>query len=59
MKSMSTEKNELKKKTIKTLKEKETFKKRSPAGFRGVDYQRTKSVAEGDDCCDYRLDKPV
>ena len=28
-------------------------------GFRGVDYQRTKSVAEGDDCCDYRLDKSV
>ena len=24
-------------------------------GFRGVDYTRTKSVAEGDDCCDYRL----
>lgn len=24
-------------------------------GFRGVDYKRTKSVAEGDDCCDYRL----
>ena len=23
-------------------------------GFRGVDYKRTKSVAEGDDCCDYR-----
>ena len=28
-------------------------------GFRGVDYQRTKSVAEGDDCCDYRLNKSV
>ena len=26
-------------------------------GFRGVDYKRTKSVAEGDDCCDYRLRK--
>ncbi len=26
-------------------------------GFRGVDYRRTKSVAEGDDCCDYRLTK--
>ena len=24
-------------------------------GFRGVGYKRTKSVAEGDDCCDYRL----
>ncbi len=24
-------------------------------GFRGIDYKRTKSVAEGDDCCDYRL----
>ena len=24
-------------------------------GFRGVDYTRTRSVAEGDDCCDYRL----
>lgn len=24
-------------------------------GFRGIDYQRTKSVAEGDSCCDYRL----
>ena len=24
-------------------------------GFRGVKYERTKSVAEGDDCCDYRL----
>ena len=24
-------------------------------GFRGIDYIRTKSVAEGDDCCDYRL----
>lgn len=24
-------------------------------GFRGISYQRTKSVAEGDDCCDYRL----
>ena len=24
-------------------------------GIRGVDYKRTKSVAEGDDCCDYRL----
>ena len=24
-------------------------------GFRGSDYTRTKSVAEGDDCCDYRL----
>ena len=24
-------------------------------GFRGIDYTRTKSVAEGDDCCDYRL----
>lgn len=24
-------------------------------GFRGIDYERTKSVAEGDDCCDYRL----
>ena len=24
-------------------------------GFRGVKYTRTKSVAEGDDCCDYRL----
>jgi predicted ArsR family transcriptional regulator len=28
-------------------------------GFRGVAYQRTKSVAEGDDCCDYRLNKSV
>ncbi|MCR5214065.1 MAG: L-2-amino-thiazoline-4-carboxylic acid hydrolase [Eubacterium sp.] len=26
-------------------------------GFRGIDYVRTKSVAEGDDCCDYRLKK--
>ncbi len=24
-------------------------------GFRGIDYKRTKSVAEGDECCDYRL----
>ena len=24
-------------------------------GFRGIDYTRTKSVAEGDDCCDYRF----
>ncbi len=24
-------------------------------GFRGIDYTRTKSVAEGDTCCDYRL----
>ncbi len=24
-------------------------------GFRGLDYTRTKSVAEGDECCDYRL----
>ena len=24
-------------------------------GFRGIDYTRTRSVAEGDDCCDYRL----
>ena len=24
-------------------------------GFRGVKYTRTKSVAEGNDCCDYRL----
>ena len=24
-------------------------------GFRGIAYTRTKSVAEGDDCCDYRL----
>ena len=24
-------------------------------GFRGIDYTRAKSVAEGDDCCDYRL----
>ena len=24
-------------------------------GIRGVDYKRTKSAAEGDDCCDYRL----
>ena len=24
-------------------------------GFRGVEYTRTKSVAEGGDCCDYRL----
>ena len=28
-------------------------------GFRGVDYKRTKSVAEGDDCCDYRLTKSL
>ena len=28
-------------------------------GFRGVDYKRTKSVAEGDDCCDYRLRKTM
>ncbi|MCR5596150.1 MAG: L-2-amino-thiazoline-4-carboxylic acid hydrolase [Lachnospiraceae bacterium] len=26
-------------------------------GFRGIDYKRTKSVAEGDECCDYRLTK--
>lgn len=26
-------------------------------GIRGLDYSRTKSVAEGDDCCDYRLKK--
>ena len=25
-------------------------------GFRGIDYRRTKSVAEGDECCDYRLE---
>ena len=25
-------------------------------GIRGVQYQRTKSIAEGDDCCDYRLE---
>ena len=24
-------------------------------GFRGIDYTRTRSLAEGDDCCDYRL----
>ncbi|MBR3508002.1 MAG: L-2-amino-thiazoline-4-carboxylic acid hydrolase [Lachnospiraceae bacterium] len=24
-------------------------------GFRGINYKRTKSVAEGDDCCDYRM----
>ena len=24
-------------------------------GFRGICYRRTKSVAEGNDCCDYRL----
>lgn len=24
-------------------------------GFRRIQYRRTKSVAEGDDCCDYRL----
>ena len=24
-------------------------------GFRGINYTRTRSVAEGDDCCDYRL----
>ena len=29
------------------------------SGFRGVDYKRTKSVAEGDDCCDYRLTKSL
>lgn len=23
--------------------------------MKGVDYQRTKSIAEGDDCCDYLL----
>ncbi|MCR4731195.1 MAG: L-2-amino-thiazoline-4-carboxylic acid hydrolase [Saccharofermentans sp.] len=23
-------------------------------GYRGIDFRRTKSVAEGDDCCDYR-----
>ena len=28
-------------------------------GFRGVKYKRTKSVAEGDDCCDYRLKKSI
>lgn len=28
-------------------------------GFRGIDYKRTKSVAEGDDCCDYRLRKAI
>ncbi len=28
-------------------------------GFRGIDYQRTKSVAEGDDCCDYRLTRAI
>ncbi len=28
-------------------------------GFRGIDYKRTKSVAEGDDCCDYRLTKSI
>ena len=28
-------------------------------GFRGVGYKRTKSVAEGDDCCDYRLTKTI
>ncbi len=28
-------------------------------GFRGVAYERTKSVAEGDDCCDYRLTKSI
>ena len=24
-------------------------------GFRGLEYTRTKSLAEGDDCCDYRI----
>ena len=24
-------------------------------GIRGMDYRRTKSLAEGDDCCDYRM----
>ncbi len=24
-------------------------------GIRGMDYKRTKSLAEGDDCCDYRM----
>ena len=28
-------------------------------GFRGIDYKRTKSVAEGDDCCDYRLKRCI
>ncbi len=28
-------------------------------GLRGVEYKRTKSVAEGDDCCDYRLTKSL
>ena len=28
-------------------------------GFRGVDYKRTKSVAEGDDCCNYRLNRSI
>lgn len=23
-------------------------------GYRGIKFRRTKSVAEGDDCCDYR-----
>ena len=23
-------------------------------GYRGIRFKRTKSVAEGDDCCDYR-----
>lgn len=29
--------------------------KKYMTGFRGIDYKRTKSVAEGDECCDYRL----
>ena len=28
-------------------------------GYRGIRFKRTKSVAEGDDCCDYRLNKSV
>ncbi len=24
-------------------------------GFKHIQYRRTRSVAEGDDCCDYRL----
>jgi hypothetical protein len=28
-------------------------------GFRGIDYKRTKSVAEGDDCCDYRMTRSL
>ncbi len=37
------------------VEENKDMDKEYMTGFRGIDYQRTKSVAEGDSCCDYRL----